>query len=215
MAGKRLRIAVDCDEPLADCNTCLQAWHNREYGTHLAVDDIFSFKLWLVWGCSREEHIRRIHEFYESEDFRNMKPTPGAAEGVAAIAGENDLFVLTSRIGVAIAHTKPFIDRYYPGRFDKIAFANNYSMGGNGRSKDEICSIENADLLIDDCIHYALDNLKIDVPVILLDRPWNRERTMKEEGLEKLPSGIVRAGWNEIPELTDILKHDKKGFYKL
>ncbi|MBD3304492.1 hypothetical protein GF343_05070 [Candidatus Woesearchaeota archaeon] len=215
MAGKRLRIAVDCDEPLADCNTCLQAWHNRTYETNLTVDDIFSFKLWLVWECSKEESDRRVYEFYESEDFRNMQPTPGAAEGVAAIAEDNDPFVLTSRVGVAVPHTKPFTDRYYPGRFDKVVFSKNYALAGNGRSKADICVKEKADILIDDCLHYALDCQKKDIPVILFDRPWNRKRAMKEEGLHKLPSGIVRAKWDEIPELTDILKHDKKEFYRL
>lgn len=216
MVAKRLRIAVDCDEPLADCNAYLQAWHNRSYNTNLARDDVFSFKLWLVWNCSKEESDKRVLEFYESEDFRRMTPVDGSAEAVSEIAKNNDLFVLTSRVGVAIPCTKPFIDRHYPGRFEKVVFSKNYALAGNGHSKADICEEEKVDVLIDDCLHYALDCQKKGIPVILFDTPWNRERAMKEEGLTELPSGIVRAeGWQEVIALVTLLKEDRDKFMKI
>jgi hypothetical protein len=219
MVGEILRIAVDCDEPLADMNAYMQPWHNRNYRQGLppiGVEDIFTFKLWDVWGCSKEEGERRILEFYESEDFRNMTPTPGSIEGVAAIAEDNDPFVLTSRVGAAIPQTKPFIDKHYQDYFDKIIFAKNYALGGNGHSKAKICDIENAGLLIDDFICYALECLEAGIPSILFDRPWNRESGMKEAGLERLPSGIVRAkNWRQAVALVDLLKNNPESFYKL
>ena len=106
----RLRIGVDCDEPLADCNAYLQRWHNRKYKTNIQREDVFIFSLWKVWNCSRDESNRRIREFYVSEDFARMTPTPGSVEGIETLAQYDDLLVVTSRVDLAVAKTAPFIN---------------------------------------------------------------------------------------------------------
>ena len=108
MGGKRLSIAVDCDEPLADMNTYLQQWHNWVYRKGmrpLSRDDVFTFNLGVVWGVSREESNRRVLEFYRSDAFDRMTPTKGSVESIEILAKDHDALVLTSRIDAAVPKT--------------------------------------------------------------------------------------------------------------
>lgn len=219
MVGERLRIAVDCDEPLADMNTKLQKWHDRTYRKEwlpIGREGVFVFELWEVWGCSKEEAINRVYKFYESDYFHWITPTKGSIEGVEALAKDNDLFVLTSRQGPTIPYTKPFIDEHYFNKFEKIIFSGNYALNASGGSKADICLEEKADLLIDDCLKHVLDCHEKNIPAILFDCPWNRDIAMQKKGFTKLPGGIVRAcGWEEIVPLVKLFKEDKEDFYRV
>ena len=213
----RLLIGVDCDEPLADCNTYLQAWHNRRYGTNFTREDIFTFKLWLVWGCSREESTRRVLEFYKSEDFDRITPTEGSVEGVEILARDHDSLVLTSRVAAAVPKTPPFIDRYYSGKFKEIIFSKDYEnltlSENNGTTKADICAAKGVGLLIEDCLQYALECQEKGIPVVLLNRAWNQKSALPE-GMDKVPPGIVRArDWEQITKGVNLLVKDREKFY--
>jgi len=217
MNGGRFLIGVDCDEPLVDMNTYLQAWHNDEHGTNIRREDVYTFKLWKIWKCEKDESTARIHEFYASSAFELMTPTKGSIEGIDKLAKYHDLLVLTSRSGVSVPKTKPFLDKYYSGKFSEIIFSGNYAMSNKKHiTKADICLEKGIDLLIEDCLRYALQCQEKGIPVILLDCPWNREREYKEEGIEKLPSGIVRAkNWDEILEGVDLFVKSRKRFYEI
>jgi uncharacterized HAD superfamily protein len=204
MSGRRLKVGVDCDEPLADFNAHLQPWHNRHYGTDISVEDVHTFKLWEVWGCSREESNRRILRFYKSPAFNRITPTPGSVDGVAEAAKQNDLVVVTSRVGPAVPRTQPFIDEHYPNKFQEIYFSSNYALAGEAaKSKGEVCADLGLDVVIDDCLDYAFDIIKKDIPVLLFDRPWNRESAYPP-GMKVLPNGISRVKtWEEIVKIVN------------
>ena len=154
-------MGVDCDEPLADFNAHLQPWHNRTYGTNIRVEDVYTFKLWEVWDCPKEESIRRILRFYKSPAFNRITPTPGSVDGVAKIAQPNDLVVVTSRVAAAIPKTKPFIDEHYPGKFQDIYFSSNYALPGKkAQSKADVCADLGLDVIIEDCLEYSFDIIK-------------------------------------------------------
>ncbi|MBW2986288.1 hypothetical protein KY333_02870 [Candidatus Woesearchaeota archaeon] len=212
----RLNVGVDCDEPLADCNTYLQAWHNREYKANVQRADVTTFSLWKIWNCSRDESNKRICEFYEAPDFDLITPTPGSVEGIEELAKENDLFVVTSRVDIAIAKTKPFIDANYPGNFKDIYFTSNCSMSGEkSATKAKVCKQKNIDVLVDDCLQYALECQEEEIPTILFDCPWNQETELPKDIIQ-LPSGIVRAvGWKEVVSLVKLFKEDRNTFMKI
>ncbi len=212
----RLRIGVDCDEPLADCNTYLQAWHNRKYRTDVKREDVYTFSLWKIWNCSRDESNRRILEFYVSEDFARMTPTPGSIEGIDTLAQNEDLLVVTSRVDLAIPKTQPFLDKHYSGKFQELVFTSNCSMTEEKTAtKAEICAKKKIDLLIDDCLQYALECREEEIPTILFDCPWN-QKTELPKGQIELPSGIVRAiGWEEVIPLVKLFKEDRNKFMNI
>lgn len=215
MSG-RLNVGVDCDEPMADCNTYLQRWHNRKYNTNIRREDVFTFSLWKVWNCSKEESNRRIFEFYESEDFDLITPTPGSVEGIEALARTDDLFVVTSRVGIAVAKTEPFIKKHYQDNFKDIYFTSNCSMSKEKTAKkSDVCKQKDIDLLIDDCMQYALECKNENIPTILFDCPWNQD-TELPKGIIELPSGIVRAlNWQEVVHLVKLFKENKDKFMQI
>ncbi|MBW3004676.1 hypothetical protein KY310_02505 [Candidatus Woesearchaeota archaeon] len=217
MGGKKLQIGIDCDEPLADFNSVSCPWHNASYGSNITKEDITTYRMWLVWNCPVEEFNKRVIEFYESEEFNNVLPTAGAVESTQALAeAGHEMIVITSRFGPAVEKTVPWLDKHFPGKFSKVIFAQNYSIEGIHKTKAEICEEEKVDILIEDCLQYALECHEKGIPVILFDCPWNGKREMQDSGLECLPSGIVRAkDWKQVVALIDIIKKDKEAFYKL
>jgi uncharacterized HAD superfamily protein len=59
------------------------------------------------------------------------------------------------------------------------------------REKCEICLEKNIDIMIEDNLHYALQNANKNITTYLIDRPWNQDG--------QLPELIKRVySWNEI-----------------
>ena len=212
--NKKLRIGIDCDEPLADFNAHLCLWMNATYGTDYKKNNIFSYKLWDIWKCSKEEAIRRIEHFYK-EDLENVPPVDGSVAAVNSLAQEHELLVITSRFRQAIPKTIPWINRHFPNKFSDVIFTKNYAAGGNEKTKAHICKELGVDILIEDFIQYSLECNKLGIPVILFNTPWNQD-TELPEGINKLPPGIVRAkDWKEVLEKIEIFAKDKNKFYEL
>ena len=213
MSGK-LKIGVDCDEPLADFNAHLCPWMNAKYGTDYKREDIISYKLWEIWKCSKEEALKIIEHFYE-EQLEHVPPVEGSIAAVKELAQQHELLVITSRFGSAISKTVPWINQHFSNKFSDVVFTKNYAKGGNGKTKAQICKELGVDILIEDFIQYSLDCNKLGIPVLLFNTPWNQDSELPE-GMTKLPQGIVRVNsWEEVLEKLEIFTKDKKAFYKL
>ena len=50
-------MAIDLDDTVLDLNGSLIEFHNLKYGTSLKYEDIDSFDLAKIWGCTHEESI--------------------------------------------------------------------------------------------------------------------------------------------------------------
>ena len=212
--SEKLKIGIDCDEPLADFGAHLCPWMNATYGTDYKKSDMFSYRLWDIWKCSKEEAVRRIEHFYK-EDVENVPPAEGSVAAVDSLSKDHELLVITSRFNQAIPKTIPWINKHYPNKFSEIIFTKNTTADSKGKTKAQICKELGVDILIEDFLEYSLECNKLGIPVILFDCPWNQD-TELPEGMNKLPSGIVRAkDWKEVLEKIEIFVKDKKKFFEL
>jgi len=173
-----MRIGVDLDEVLADTLSAVLPFHNDRYNTSLTRGDFHSYKFWEIWGGSREESVRRVHEFFDSPYAERVTPIAGARDALTRLkeAG-HELHVITARSNAFIEHTKRWIGMHFPGLFDEIHFTNFYSVSGEGRTKSSVCKNLGIEVMVEDDLHHASDCATSGIKVILIDYPWNKEES--------------------------------------
>ena len=94
----------------------LVAWHNATYGTALSKSDFKSYQFHETWGGTLAEGVEKVHAFFRTPYFAQIKPVPGAAEAMAELKSRANLVVVTSRQHVIAEHTIDWLGRYYPGQ---------------------------------------------------------------------------------------------------
>lgn len=185
-------ISIDLDEVLADTTPALIRYHNATYGTSLVFDDFTNYEWWRVWGGTKEESVRKFLDFVKTPFFNEVRPVKGAEDAVMRLKDKHTLHIVTSRQTELETVTRAWIESYFPGVFAGVHVANHaqWALSGKTRTKVEICQELEAELLIEDSILYAKECEVENIPVLLLDYPWNR-------GV--LPSNTKRVqSWEEI-----------------
>jgi hypothetical protein len=159
-------IAVDLDEVLGGFLPALTTWHNRVYGTSFSLEDYRSYSYCDLWGGSNAETVRKVHAFFESEEFdTGVMPIAGAADVLRSFLGRCEFFVVTSRQHVIAEQTAAWIQKHFEGIFAGIKMGNHYDLASPNpdkvtnnvvkRSKPEMCADIGACALIDDSVKYA------------------------------------------------------------
>lgn len=186
-----MRLGIDLDELLAGFMAALIDYHNATYDTALRREDFHSTRFWETWGGTREQAIQKIHDFHSTSYFRCMEPILGSQSGVYRLRENNDLFIITARQDCIADATRKWVDRHFPDTFLDVVFGNHFSQSGKSRTKRQICDSLEIDVLIDDCLEYALDCCTPSRHILLLDCPWNR--------CAGLPDGVYRVkSWDGI-----------------
>jgi uncharacterized HAD superfamily protein len=187
-------IVIDIDEVLADTMASLNAFHNRVYGTNYTSEDYASYRFWELWGCTEEECFTRITAFLDSPEWQNIQPFPGAQAAIQSLQGYAKLTALTSRRAHLQERTQAWLDQHFgPGAFDQLLFSKNsyHPLNAHLQTKGKIAIELNADVVIEDSLEYALEIAAQNIPVILIDHPWNQRAD--------LPMNITRVrDWSEI-----------------
>ena len=188
-----MKIGVDFDDVLFDCNASLALFHNSRYGTSYERKDVWSWYLDQVWGCTEKEAIERVKEWYDSEEHTQSMPISGAIEAIEKLAQSYELHIITSRPSSIRKPTRLWLERYFAKHFAEIHFTN-HSEPGSG-SKAEICRNLDVSFLIEDSLKHARDVASGGTTVLLLDSPWNQE---------DVSGNIIRVhSWEEVVELID------------
>jgi len=92
----RLKIAVDLDGVLAESMLVWCERANREFGTHLNMEDLDSWSSWSRFGISKDDFYRLLDESWI--DWEQVPPTePGVADKVARIEKFGDIDIVTGR----------------------------------------------------------------------------------------------------------------------
>src|SRR3989344_1731882 len=168
-----MKVGVDFDDVLLDCNTSLALFHNSRYGTSYERKDIRSWHLEHTWGCTRQEAIARVKEWYHSPEHLQSTLIPGALEAVTELAQSHELHLITSRPAQVKDLTQILLERHFAGRFAGHHFTSHFEPGAG--SKADVCRNLGISLLIEDSLMHANDVAANGVTVLLLDSPWNQE----------------------------------------
>lgn len=183
MNMKRKRVGVDLDDVLLDLNTALAAFTNRAYGTSLRREDIHTFNLHEVWGCTRQEARRRIAEFYDSPEHALMIPIDGAQEALEMIASFADTFIITARPEWTRGGTEELLTRHYPSLVSAVTYTNH-------GTKAEVCRTLGVHVFVDDAPHNVDEVAPVVETALLFDAPWNRGYTPAHANLRRVHSWI-------------------------
>jgi len=186
-------IGVDNDEVLASLLESYLVNYNVRHGTHFKRADFPAYRWWETFRCGKDEAYEEYFAFMKTAESRGIIPIPGSIEGIAALSGDHELVVITSRQIELRPQTEEWLNVNYNGRFSGVYFGNEYGGSRKAVSKAEICSDIGAELLIDDQIEHAEDCAARGMRVLLLDSPWNQNGS--------LPKGVERVySWEEIVE---------------
>lgn len=187
-----MKIGVDFDDVLSQTMQAIADFHNENYGTHLTFEDMTSTNFEEIWGGTREEAVKKIHDFHFSPYGLNTPSIEGAREVLEKLKKNNELFVITARNDETRKISGEWVEKNFPGIFSGIYFTNQFANKAI-TTKHKVCDNLNIDIFIDDNFKYASDCVKPNRKVFLFNYPWNQS--------EALPEGITRINsWKELGE---------------
>lgn len=195
-----LNIAYDCDDVTFPLMQLLQEFHNKNFGTTLAFHEINTFELDQLWNCSRDEAIRRVGLFYETEPYLVRKPVDGAVEVVSRFhqAGIQQE-IITSTHAPALGNVTNAFANYFPGIFprERVHLTGAHDNDGHKRTKLEICKTIGAEVLVDDYVGNFQGIKQTNVTGFLFRHYWNMEYS--DEQLSSLGIKPVE-GWLQFED---------------
>jgi len=210
-ANTRPIVAIDCDEVLAQFVPALAEYHNSVYGTSLSLADFCSYRFSEVWGGTDTESILKVHQFFESPFFKNLKQVPGALDALKSLQSRFRFVVVTSRQHVIENATREWIELNFPDIFEDVLFGNHWTkdapdpdkLDSTKRTKLEMCQAVGAIALVDDAPSYVQQCASTLQKVILFGNyGWNTGKSVDDA----LPVGVNRAvDWIEACRMLNEL----------
>ncbi|MFH1801835.1 MAG: hypothetical protein ABH864_00100 [archaeon] len=192
-----MRIGIDIDDVLMPTFRELLRNHNSKHGTSYNFEDIIDYRLWKIWGVTKEEAVEEVYSYQASEVFSKVKPFEGALGAIRKLKEKHDLVAITSRPVVVREQTLNWLNKHFEGIFDVVHFMEELPADGvptEKSGKAKMCLDEGIDIMIEDAPQTAGDCAEVCKTVYLFDKPWNRS--------EQFNSNVVRvSGWEEVAEL--------------
>ena len=188
-----MRIGLDLDEVLSRFVLGLVEYYNSTYKTSLKLEDFHSYKFWEVWGGTKEDTIKKVWNFRNTEYFKNLRPLEGSQQAVQLLSQNHELYVITSRPIEIYEETALWLQKNFPDKFARLEFTKNIwtKLGGDMKTKSELCKDLSIDAIIEDTLEYAVECASEGIEVLLLNYPWNQSNS--------LPKNITRFdSWDDI-----------------
>jgi uncharacterized HAD superfamily protein len=194
-----MTIAFDLDDILASFQLGWIAYNNTHYGTALTYEGITEYNYGVLMNLPMPEVFRRIDEFWHSDSFLEIMPTPGSLNLISSLQGTHKLFVLTSRSLDIKDKTENWIHQYFPGCFSEILMTGHITKNGLNASvsKADLCKKHGIALLVDDAPAYVENVAKEGIKAALIEKPWNRSYTFEHENIIRLKT---------LPEVISLIK---------
>jgi uncharacterized HAD superfamily protein len=186
-----LRIGIDVDDVLAESLPAYLEAFRRRFGKEVKIEEA----AWEIFRRFPEIPADQMLGFYdhlETTDFLGSRPVyPEAVAGVRALAAAGHrLFVVTGRLTQHRDHTRRMLAGV--GLLDAFEDLVHRDAETLANYKPRVVRELGLQMFIEDELEVALAMARIPVPVLLVDRPWNRA---------VLPSGVARVtDWAQVVE---------------
>lgn len=171
---KSVKIGIDLDEVIVDFMSKFIEFVNERYMKNLRYDDFKCYDFAEVIGVRREDIVRMVDEFKDSNYFDEVELIDYAREIIQKLSKSNDLYVITSRHSKHKDKTHNFLERNFKEIFSDVFFTTDYYSGETKMNKSDICDELGVDIFLEDNIDFAEDIAGRGISVILFDKPWNQ-----------------------------------------
>ncbi len=171
-------IYVDMDDVIADSTATFIQIAEREFGKGVAFEKIVSFDLQKSFGLTDVEYERLFEVAHRPESILNFGLMEGALDVLRQWEqGGYTIAIVTGRLTVAYESSQEWLNRNKIP-YHTFTIVNKY--GRNGFDDSIAVSMEELSarrfcLAVEDSAMMARHlSEKMNVPVALMDRPWNR-----------------------------------------
>ena len=187
----KIKIGVDIDDILVDCNRAVLEYYNKLNGTTHQYQDINTHTLRDFLKISRQQERQLRNDFHINEEDI-LLPIEGALEGLL-ILKDYELIAISTRPYHIRTQTEKTLAKYFPEIFNNIPIHLLGSPDPNyvRPTKGEFAKGLGISIFIDDMFPNAETLAEHDIDVVLLDKPWNQS--------DKIIHKIHRVyNWKEI-----------------
>lgn len=186
-----LKIGVDIDEVLVEFFKKYLELFNPKFGKSIKLHEMNRFNIWDITDVSKEDALRLVEDFYDSNSFEQMDLVEGAKESLANLKNIGKIFFITSRPERMKEKTNIFLKKLFGESDFDLYFSGG--VWNNSKTKGELCKELGIDIFIEDNPDFALDCAQRGIKTFLLDKPWNKDY-QKHNNLFKVKN------WGEILE---------------
>lgn len=169
-----MKIGIDLDEVLVNTFGPFLNYYNSKYNTNFQLEDIRSYYLEEVFGCSREQVIITMYQFQNTPVFTNLPPADKAALSINQLSRKNELYVLTSRPEISRSQTETWIAKHFPLLLQNLYFTSDFHPN-NSKPKSGLCLDLRIELMLEDAPDYALECAESGIKTLLFKKPWNKK----------------------------------------
>jgi len=196
-------LSIDCDNILCDTARAFLEYYKLESWKEISYDAIHHPYLHKNKALSEIDLSREgYYQFFcRAHDTSSLQPMSWSQEWIRALKNSwYDLHVVTGRLDKQLDHTKHWLDMYFPDMFYDIHLWSD--MTDQHISKWDLCKNIDAQLHIDDFIHYAQEIIVEDIPVLVLDCPRNNYQELKSSLITRVSDRSIIT-----PDFVDSIIH--------
>lgn len=194
-------LYIDMDDVLAETGQGIVNVVNADFDRNVTFEDIYTFDLKTAFQMTEAEWTRLFSLIHAPEVLAGFACLPGAADALSRIrAAGAEIAIVTGRPAATEAVSREWLMRHHIP-FDSLSMVDKY-----GREPDphralsmEALSRRHFDLAIEDSPAMATHlSQSMQVPVLLMDRPWNRgmdthNGVRRIQGWTEAESAILKA----------------------
>jgi uncharacterized HAD superfamily protein len=161
VSAEKLWVSIDLDNVLAATDPLIRELLASRHGLYLQIENVVEFD-YAMCGATREQSDDVLH-FFHSKACAAVALEEGASNALLQIQRLYRVRIVTSRPEA----TRTLTEEWLVANgivFDELVFTNE---------KAQLCLGSVA--LVDDSHANAVDVASAGIPVLLLDKPWNRK----------------------------------------
>lgn len=158
-----MKIGIDIDEVLAEFVENFLKYKNRLKGTNFKKEHVKSYEFWHTIGGTREEAMKEVNDFHESEYFDSLSAVEFSQQSLKELEKTNELHLITSRHPKIKKRTGLWLKKYFSIKFAGIHFSGDFE--GKYKTKAEICEDLGIDVIVEDNLNYARNIAKKGIKV--------------------------------------------------
>ena len=154
------RIAVDIDEVLCPFVHTMAKWSKRKI-----PKGKYPYDYAIMFKISRNEAQRMVYSFYDSDEFKEMKPLELSRLYLDNIKKDTKkIYAVTGRQRVCELDTIHWINKWYPGIFDDVILTDSYTQ--REIAKADVCKSLAISVMIDDNYKTCVECMDVGINAI-------------------------------------------------